>query len=163
MSETVNHPRHYSTHKKGIECIGVVRLQPFNTGNSLKYVWRHQFKGHPLVDLKKAIWYINDELAQLEKTSWLDKCLFFLSRLFFMPTLPHSIPDIVSPFHPVLAAGITALLEADFTAETVEKRARNLRVALDLIGMYAEWVEGLDKSSLDYIALFGKEEHGQPA
>ena len=39
----------------------------FNGGNCLKYIARHQYKGNPLEDLRKAEWYLqrlirNEEL-----------------------------------------------------------------------------------------------------
>lgn len=74
MSETVNHPRHYSTlaascDKCGdsIECIEVVRHMNFNLGNVVKYIWRAGHKGNVLEDLKKALWYLQDEVSRLEE------------------------------------------------------------------------------------------------
>lgn len=72
MSETVNHPRHYSSLPatcecgKPIECIQVVRHCDFDIGNAIKYLWRAGHKGDALEDLKKAAWYINDKIEQLE-------------------------------------------------------------------------------------------------
>jgi hypothetical protein len=39
----------------------------FNLGNAIKYIWRAALKGKHLEDLKKAVWYINREIARLEK------------------------------------------------------------------------------------------------
>jgi hypothetical protein len=41
----------------------------FNLGNAIKYIWRAALKGKHLEDLKKAVWYINREIARLEKTN----------------------------------------------------------------------------------------------
>ena len=38
----------------------------FNLGNVVKYVWRSGLKDARLEDLKKARWYLNDEIARLE-------------------------------------------------------------------------------------------------
>lgn len=72
--ETVNHPAHYnqlpavcSQCDHPIECIDVVRHMDFNTGNAIKYIWRAGFKGDPIEDLRKAIWYLEDEIKLLEK------------------------------------------------------------------------------------------------
>jgi hypothetical protein len=68
-SDSVNHPRHYNTHPSGIECIEIARHYGFNIGNVIKYVWRCEEKGAPIEDLKKAAWYLNDEIQRREKAS----------------------------------------------------------------------------------------------
>jgi hypothetical protein len=67
--DEVNHPTYYNTHPSGIEAIEVVRHMTFNVGNAVKYCWRAGLKGteSPTKDLKKAIWYLQDEVARLEK------------------------------------------------------------------------------------------------
>lgn len=74
MKEAVNHPQHYNSlparcDKCGdfIECIEVVRHMGFNTGNAIKYIWRSDYKENTIEDLKKAIWYLEDEIKQREK------------------------------------------------------------------------------------------------
>jgi Protein of unknwon function (DUF3310) len=59
-------PSHYRRHPSGIECIDVTRHLNFNIGNAIKYLWRHMDKGTPIDDLKKAQWYIDDEIRRLE-------------------------------------------------------------------------------------------------
>lgn len=68
MSDQVNHPEHYISHPSGIECIEVTRHMGFAAGNVIKYLWRNGLKdGEPsLKDLKKAAWYLNDMIDQLE-------------------------------------------------------------------------------------------------
>lgn len=71
MNETidfVNHPPHYKNHPSGIECIEITRWMNFNIGNAIKYLWRHGQKdsSKTIEDLKKAIFYINDEIKRLE-------------------------------------------------------------------------------------------------
>ena len=39
----------------------------FNLGNVVKYVWRADHKEALIQDLKKAQWYLADEIARLEK------------------------------------------------------------------------------------------------
>lgn len=65
--DAVNHPKHYNSHPSGIECIDVVRHFCFNIGNAIKYLWRAGLKGDAIEDLKKARWYIDDEIARREK------------------------------------------------------------------------------------------------
>jgi hypothetical protein len=67
MTDPVNHPIHYTDHPSGIECIQITEHMNFNLGNAIKYVWRAGLKGKRLEDLKKAVWYINREIARLEK------------------------------------------------------------------------------------------------
>ena len=74
MTDNVNHPAHYTSHPSGIECIEVVRYYCFSIGNAIKYLWRAGLKKEQgideidkeIEDLKKAIWYINDRIHQLE-------------------------------------------------------------------------------------------------
>lgn len=59
-------PSHYKSHPSGIECIQITRHFNFNLGNAIKYIWRAGEKGDRIEDLKKAQWYINDEIKTLE-------------------------------------------------------------------------------------------------
>lgn len=69
-SDRVNHPAHYTSLGvncscgKPIECIDVTRNLNFNIGNAIKYLWRCDLKENAIEDLKKAIWYINDEIKK---------------------------------------------------------------------------------------------------
>jgi hypothetical protein len=65
--DSVNHPKHYTAHPSGIECIDVTRHMNFNRGNAVKYIWRAGEKGPPIEDLRKAIWYLQDEIGRLER------------------------------------------------------------------------------------------------
>lgn len=66
--DQVNHPFHYTTHPSGIEAIEITRHMNFNLGNAMKYIWRAGLKNKEkhIEDLKKAIFYINDEIKRLE-------------------------------------------------------------------------------------------------
>lgn len=65
--DAVHHPRHYTSHPSGIECIEITRHMGFNLGNAVKYIWRADLKNDALEDLKKAAWYIADEIAKRER------------------------------------------------------------------------------------------------
>jgi len=69
MGDSVNHPDHYTSHPSGVECIDITRHMNFNLGNVIKYVWRSGLKGDgvSVEDLKKAAWYLNDEIKCMEK------------------------------------------------------------------------------------------------
>jgi Protein of unknwon function (DUF3310) len=60
-------PPHYQQHPSGIECIQITRHMNFNLGNVFKYIWRSDHKEALIQDLKKAQWYLADEIARLEK------------------------------------------------------------------------------------------------
>lgn len=74
MTDNVNHPAHYTSHPSGIECIQVTRRYCFSIGNAIKYLWRAGLKASAdktqrekeIEDLKKAKWYIDDRIQQLE-------------------------------------------------------------------------------------------------
>lgn len=71
----VNHPHYYNAHPSGVECIDIVRHYNFNVGNVIKYLWRHGLKGEEgmsnqakaLEDLRKARFYLDDEIKKLER------------------------------------------------------------------------------------------------
>ena len=74
-SEQVNHPSHYAWLKDlcGVEPLDICRHLDFNVGNSLKYLLRkdkvdgNKTKTEKRVeDLRKAIFYIEDEIKLLE-------------------------------------------------------------------------------------------------
>ena len=74
--DLVNHPKHYSwlKDKCGIEVIDITRWLDFDLGNAVKYLLRAGKKTESnmsdnektIQDLKKAIWYIQDKIKQLE-------------------------------------------------------------------------------------------------
>ena len=70
MNDMVNHPAHYTSDPSGVECIDIVRHRNYNIGNAIKYLWRAGLKNEDkhIEDLKKAIFYINDEIKRLEGT-----------------------------------------------------------------------------------------------
>lgn len=63
-TDMVNHPPHYTEHPSGVECIVITRHMGFNLGNALKYIWRADLKDKPVEDLKKAIFYLEDEIKK---------------------------------------------------------------------------------------------------
>lgn len=66
-TSAVDHPKHYNAGK--IEVITVIEdwQLGFCEGNVIKYVGRAKHKGSELEDLKKAAWYLNRRIEQLEK------------------------------------------------------------------------------------------------
>jgi hypothetical protein len=77
MTDPIN-PDHYQ--RDGIECIDAIKAavqnltgdQAYCTGNAIKYLWRWKEKGGK-TDLKKAMWYINDMIAEIEDAEFQDE------------------------------------------------------------------------------------------
>lgn len=71
MIDNVNHPSHYNN--GSVECIDAMEAATVNksgaeaicTSNVIKYLWRYEAK-NGLEDVKKAQWYINRLIAELE-------------------------------------------------------------------------------------------------
>jgi len=64
--DPVSHPAHYNSHPSGVECLTITRWMGFNLGNAMKYIWRADMKGAAIEDLRKAAFYIADEIAKRE-------------------------------------------------------------------------------------------------
>jgi hypothetical protein len=66
--ETVNHPAHYGGADNLYEAIRVIEAWKlgFCDGNAVKYIARAGKKGNRLEDLRKAVWYLNREIANME-------------------------------------------------------------------------------------------------
>ena len=61
--DLVNSPAHYNT--GNIECIDAIEesmssiaFKGYLKGNCMKYLWRYDYKGKQVEDLKKAQWYL---------------------------------------------------------------------------------------------------------
>ena len=73
--DRVNHPSHYTSHPSGVECITITEHYDFCVGNAIKYLWRCGLKveegmtpkDKEIEDLKKAVYYINRKIKNLEK------------------------------------------------------------------------------------------------
>jgi hypothetical protein len=67
--DPVHHPKHYTAHPSGVECIEITRHMNFNLGNVVKYVWRSGLKDEApsIQDLEKAAWYLNDEIERRKR------------------------------------------------------------------------------------------------
>lgn len=66
VHDNVNHPAHYTKHPSGVECIQITQHMDFNLGNAMKYIWRCDLKKDAIEDLKKAQWYISQEIKKRE-------------------------------------------------------------------------------------------------
>tara|TARA_R110002020_G_scaffold188520_4_gene387236 strand:- start:106 stop:354 length:249 start_codon:yes stop_codon:yes gene_type:complete len=71
MAERVNSPSHYKrTDRETIDLIKSAmepeHFQGYLQGNIMKYISRYRYKGSPLTDLKKAQWYLNRLVMEME-------------------------------------------------------------------------------------------------
>ena len=77
-ADAVNHPEHYTWIKDrlGIEVIDITRCLSFSRGNAVKYLLRAGHKAEQgmtarekeLEDLRKAAFYVNDEIRMIEES-----------------------------------------------------------------------------------------------
>lgn len=69
IADPVERPSHYNM--GSIEVIDFIEDQKmdFRAASALKYLCRYRFKGKPLEDLKKSVWYINRIIQELERNS----------------------------------------------------------------------------------------------
>lgn len=65
--DQVVNPDHYTAHPSGIPAITITSGFDFVIGNCIKYLWRAGLKNpDPLPDLKKARWYLEYRIKELE-------------------------------------------------------------------------------------------------
>lgn len=64
----INKAKHYNSHPSGIECKEIIRHYNCAISSAIKYLWRHGLKdgNPPIDDLRKAIFWIQDEIERLE-------------------------------------------------------------------------------------------------
>lgn len=69
--DNVNNPPHYNYGK--VECIEAIEesmtsesFRGYLKGNCMKYLWRYERKGKALEDLKKAQWYLDKLIDEVE-------------------------------------------------------------------------------------------------
>jgi hypothetical protein len=65
IHDIVNHPKHYTSHPSGVECIQVAEHFNLCLGAAIQYIWRFPITTN-LNDLRKAAWYINREIKRIE-------------------------------------------------------------------------------------------------
>lgn len=69
--DAVTKPQHYNT--GGIEAIDYIKQQlgdgftEYCEGNTLKYLHRWRYKEHPVQDLRKARWYLDKMIEDVEE------------------------------------------------------------------------------------------------
>ena len=53
----------------GISWTEVCKHMALNLGNAIKYIWRADLKNDAIEDLKKAVWYLQDEIKKRENAT----------------------------------------------------------------------------------------------
>ena len=68
--DPVNNPQHYNNGT--IECIEAIQesmpkeaFKGYLKGNTMKYLWRYDYKGKASEDLEKAQWYLNKLIQEV--------------------------------------------------------------------------------------------------
>jgi hypothetical protein len=98
--DVVNHPKHYTSHPSGVECIEISEKLSFNLGNAFKYVFRRNDKENAYQDLSKAEWYLKREIGRLEGL------------------LEHTPGAFISAIHPALTIADLRKVERIIAAES---------------------------------------------
>ena len=98
--DEVNHPAHYTAYE-GIEVIQLTEQMNFNRGNAVKYIARAGLKSYDteILDLKKALWYIQREINRMEAklhTEGENEVLDTLRRKLMAPLDERDMPEDLS-------------------------------------------------------------------
>lgn len=86
--DMVNAPPHYRWHPSGFECIDITRHCSFAVGNAIKYLWRSSHK-NGYEDLKKCLFYINDEIDRRNKLSKMERSFLAVIEKMWEIIAPH--------------------------------------------------------------------------
>jgi len=104
MTERVNHPSHYNVGFEVIDLIEDLDLN-FHVGNWLKYFCRYKYKGTPVEDLKKGLWYLRREKSRYYFTDGSDYKIpkrLLLTEYFAKSWELDSTEEVFSPFKHVM-------------------------------------------------------------
>lgn len=99
---TIDAPSHYVQGDGRVQPIDLIESQAldYRAGNVIKYVCRHQHKGMPLRDLKKAQWYLTRMIADVENeeaNQKLDRAAFLISALEKSESLAPAVAPATAP------------------------------------------------------------------
>tara|TARA_R110000868_G_scaffold153065_4_gene378390 strand:+ start:341 stop:730 length:390 start_codon:yes stop_codon:yes gene_type:complete len=106
MSDLVNHPKHYGGADNVYEAIKVIEdwHLGFNLGNAVKYISRAGRKDSYLQDIKKAAWYLQREIQNIEALKANRSCMDasdvaeeFLKTKHQLFNLPPELPITWTP------------------------------------------------------------------
>lgn len=115
MSDNVDHPAHYTNRNIGYECIDITQYQTFCVGNAIKYLWRHNDKGNPAEDLRKARWYAHRASMRRETVNLkTGSCDIILRRLVSTTLRYESVAwfGLLNDEWPIVLSAIDAMIES---------------------------------------------------
>ncbi len=152
--EMVQHPSHYNNHPLGIECIDIIRHYTCDVANAIKYLWRAglkqemgvQERAKEIEDLKKAIWYIEDWMANAHMTDGI--MTDDVDMKFYVQNITgHSISEISNGYEPHIARAISTLLYCGLIChgEVRDKGGWNEKYAVFAIGKIKKRIKELER------------------
>lgn len=122
-------PKHYNSHKSGVESIEVARAMSFRLGNAFKYLFRRNLKEAEPKDIAKAVWYVRDTILNPYPDE--DKVDENIAKV-----------TVEEPIHIGLAMSL--IYSAD-KASCQEAKLSMLQQALSLLEMYQQEIECQNK------------------
>lgn len=126
--DPVNRPSHYCSHPSGIEAITITREMSFNVGNAFKYLYRCDKKENLTQDIKKAIWYIEDEIKRREGFRW----KFFREDPFYRPRIDGPAPiKAVLTWESRFGGHLTWVFDRLYCAHVLPRSVDPLKSALE--------------------------------
>lgn len=139
--EAVHHPKHYTKHPSGIECIQVTRCLTFDLGNAVKYIWRAGQKDNIVQDLEKSLWYINDMRTYIKSNFIhnphiaLEKYPLFSHALLLLPFTKEAISK-----H--MPEKLNSVFEFIWEAELCSNDIQGYSMALMKLDIATEYLQG---------------------
>lgn len=94
MSENAINPDHYKD-PSGVECRDIAQHLGFNLGNAVKYIWRHDQKGKPIEDLKKALKYLEWEKSMMIEKQYVEVSIAVKNFKKWQDYIGHTFSDVM--------------------------------------------------------------------
>lgn len=152
--EQVNHPQHYNTREDGLECIDIIRHYTCDVANAMKYLWRDGLKQDAdktarekeIEDLRKAIWYINDELylgTDLDQFAGMIRDDPDELRERLLRITGKTVYDIIAPYPEYIANAMRCLLHVGLIDDGFVYRVR------DAVNYLRDAIESIEKRILE--------------
>lgn len=137
-NDMVNHPKHYTSSKTGIEVIEVTRYLSGSLSNAWKYCCRYLLKGTPQQDLMKAVFYLKDfcKFPAISAYTCTEKqCVSLLKKMdkFIDVEESEEIKDTLSLIRDFVAVCTFGTIDTERKL-TAKKVISNLEIYADSIG-----------------------------
>lgn len=148
MTDNVNHPKHYTNSKTGIEVIEVTSLLNFDLGNAFKYLARYKTKKDPAEDVNKAVWYLNhyaSHLNSIDRITVVDDTLNLRELLRKMEKFV-GVEDVPCIKRALLTITQTAQAEDELCNPEEDLpllRAEEWKITIQELKDYAERIKGM--------------------